>query len=200
MSKRLPPTSSRVRAKLTEELILQKETDLDRWSSFDNLATQWDTRAAMAASLIEKNCKVLDIGAGAMTLGTLLHKSCTYIPADLVKRANNCEVIDLNKQQFPEGNYDYITFLGVLEYVHDIYWPLTKALEASSNLIVTYCSNIIVDTTARRGLGWVNDFSKNDFENILISVGWVLNSCKEVKRGPTNIQYIYSCLSSKNNY
>ncbi len=195
MQNRLPPLPTSERAKQTEELMRNRETDVDRWREFDNLATQWDERAAMAAKLIGENQRVLDIGAGAMALGTLLPNNCTYTPADVVERCPSCQVVDLNKQQFPTGYYDWVTFLGVLEYVHDITWPLRKALNAASRLVVTYCANIGAATAGRRGLGWVNDYSKRDFEELLTSVGWKIESCSEVKRGPTNIQYMYSCIA-----
>lgn len=153
----------------------------------------------MAAKLIGENQRVLDIGAGAMALGSLLPANCTYTPADVVERCPGCQVVDLNKQEFPVGHYDWVTFLGVLEYVHDIIWPLRNALKAASKLVVTYCSDIGADPAGRRGLGWVNDYSKQDFEELLTSVGWSIESCKQVKRGPTNIQYMYSCVASQSN-
>jgi hypothetical protein len=195
MQNRLPPQPTIERARITEELIRTKETDVARWSSADNLATQWDSRAAMAAKLIGNGQRVLDVGAGAMTLGKLLSKDCTYIPADVVERCTGCLVVDLNKKQFPTGNFDWVTFLGVLEYVHDTYWPLERAREIAPNLVVSYCTDIGADKSKRRGLGWVNDFSKEEFERISNNTGWKILTCNEVKRGPTNIQYMYSCTS-----
>jgi len=195
MQKRLPPQPTFDRVKKTEELIRNRETDVDRWQGFGNLATQWDERAAMAAKLIGENQSVLDIGAGAMTLGSLLPANCTYTPADVVERCPGCQVVDLNKHEFPTGDYDWITFLGVLEYVHDITWPLSKALRAASKLVVTYCSDIGANPAARRGMGWVNNYSKQDFDALLTSVGWKIESCNEVKRGLTNIQYMYSYIA-----
>jgi len=194
MQNRSPPQPNLERARQTEELMRNSETDIDRWREFNNLATQWDERAAMAAELIGENQRVLDIGAGAMALELLLANNCTYIPADVVERRPGCQVVDLNKHEFPRGEYDCITLLGVLEYIHDITWPLKAALRSTPKLIVTYCCNTGADLADRRGLGWVNDYSKIEFEEVLTSIGWKIDSCNFVKRGSTNIQYMYSCV------
>ncbi len=136
---------------------------------------------------------MLDIGAGAMTLGTLLKPGCTYQPADVVERRPGCYVVDLNRKEFPPGTYDWITFLGVLEYVHDIDWPLTRAARAAPRMIVTYCSYIGGDLSIRRGMGWVNDYPAPAFQAALERSGWKVEDLREVKRGPTNIQLLFRC-------
>jgi hypothetical protein len=193
MSFRAPPEPTQERAKLTEQLIREQGTDTARWAQVGNLATQWDARAAMAAGFIPDNTSVLDIGAGAMALGALLKPGCKYQPADVVERRPGCFVVDLNKRDFPPGTYDWITFLGVLEYVHDIGWPLARALQSAPRLVVTYCSDIGADPRLRRGMGWVNDLPDVAFEAELKRAGWRIDVKQEVKRGASNIQYMYAC-------
>lgn len=190
---RLPPVPTQERARLTEALIRERGTDTSRWARPDSLATQWDARAAMAASWIPTQSRVLDVGAGAMALEVLLGAGCTYQPADVVARREGCLVVDLNRRQFPPGNYDWVTFLGVLEYIHDIDWPLSRAREAAPRMVVTYCTHIGTEVLTRRGLGWVNDFTRVAFEAALTQSGWVIERCQEVKRGPSNIQLMYGC-------
>lgn len=193
MSFRAPPKSTDERAVLTERLIREHGTDTARWSQPDNLATQWDARAAMAAEWIPGGARVLDIGAGAMALGALLKPGCEYRPADVVERRPGCPVIDLNQRQFPPGCYDFVTFLGVLEYIHDIEWPLERAAEAAPRMIVTYCTDIGADPAIRRGLGWVNDLPAAEFIATLERCGWKVEQSREVKRGPGNIQLMFQC-------
>jgi hypothetical protein len=193
MSNRAPPLPTAERVLETEVLIARKATDVKRWSALDNLATQWDSRAAMAAEWIPAGSRVLDVGCGAMVLGALLKPGCSYFPADVVERGPGCRVVDLNGKDFPAGEYDWVSFLGVLEYVHDLPWPLKRAAGAAPNLLVTYCTHLGGDVAVRRGLGWVNDLTRTEFESALAAAGWTVARVGEVKRGPTNIQLMYVC-------
>jgi hypothetical protein len=181
------------RARQTESLIGRGETDLARWKDAQNLHQQWDARAAMAADHIPAGSTVLDVGCGAMALGRCLKAGCRYFPADVVERAPGCRVVDLNKREFPGGSYDWVTFLGVLEYIHDMSWPLARAHEAAPGLVVTYCTHIGAPVALRRGMGWVNDLTQPQFEAALAAAGWSIRSRQEVKRGPTNIQMMFAC-------
>lgn len=194
---RAPPTSSADRLKLTESLIAEGATDVTRWSQFENLSTQWDERAKLAGDLIGSDpVKVLDVGCGAMTLEQFLAEGSTYSPADVAARREGCFVVDLNKGEFPAGVYDYVSFLGVLEYIHDPAWPLRRAREAAPRLIVSYCADISGDVAYRRGMGWVNDYAKAAFEALLVSCGWAPVDCVGYKRSATNAQFIWKCVRS----
>jgi hypothetical protein len=185
------PTAERARA--TESLIARRATDIARWSVPDNLASQWDARAAMAATWIADGSRVLDVGCGAMALGALLPAGCSYFPADVVERRPGCFTVDLNRGQFPPGTYDWVSFLGVLEYVHDVGAALSRARAAAPHLLVTYCTYAGGDVALRRGMGWVNDLDRDAFEAALAAAGWRVERTAEVKRGPTNVQLMYAC-------
>jgi hypothetical protein len=193
MSFRAPPNPTEERAHLTERLIEQGGTDTARWAHEGSLATQWDQRAAMAAGYIPDGSRVLDVGAGAMALGGFLKPGCTYQPADVVERRPGCFVVDLNRREWPPGEYDWVSFLGVLEYVHDISWPLERAREAAPRLLVTYCTDIGGDPRLRRGMGWVNDLPAEAFAQKLAAAGWRVETVAEVKRSITNVQLMYTC-------
>jgi hypothetical protein len=193
MAYRPPPLPTEERAKLTEALMRERRTDLARWADAENLATQWDARAQMAARMIPAGQSVLDVGAGAMALKALLAEGCRYTPADVVSRCEGCLVADLNKGEFPAGEYDWVTLLGVLEYVFDVAAALRRAAAGAPNLIVTYCCYVGGDPLPRRGLGWVNDLDREAFEALLRTAGWRHEPAVEVKRGPTNIQLMYRC-------
>jgi hypothetical protein len=196
MTARTPPQPTEERARLTEKLMGEKATDVARWENFDNLATQWDARAAMAARLIPAGKRVLDVGAGAMTLGHLLAPGCRYTPADVVERCPGCQVVDLNRGEFPDGTYDWVTFLGVIEYVHDASAVLSRARQAAPHMIVTYCTRIGGDVSVRRAMGWVNDYAADDFRGLLQESGWTIEAEQEIKRGPGNVQLMFSCRAS----
>ncbi|MEO8115812.1 MAG: hypothetical protein ABI655_15590, partial [Phenylobacterium sp.] len=188
------PGPSKSRSVLTEELSARKATDVARWSDAENLATQWDGRAKLAAELIGAGpLRILDIGAGAMALRHFLAPDCDYVPADVVKRCDDCLVVDLNSHEFPAGDYDYVSFLGVLEYVHDVDWALAVAATSARNLIATYCTDASGDRAYRRGMGWVNDYTCDEFDALLRDAGWSVKDRVEYKRGPTNIQYMWQC-------
>jgi len=194
---RPPPTPTAERARSTEELIQQKGTDTPRWAQFESLATQWDKRAAMAAEWIDAGSSVLDVGAGAMALGNALKPGCHYQPADVVERRPGCFVVDLNRGEFPPGEYDFVTFLGVLEYVHDVEGTLGRACLAAPRMVITYCTYIGGDVALRRGLGWVNELTAERFRAALVSCGWRVEREQEVKRGPGNIQLMFLCARAK---
>ena len=197
MSFRAPPTPSEDRARATEDLIRDRGTDTQRWAKLDSLATQWDARAAMAAEWIPGGSRVLDVGAGAMALGSVLKPGCAYQPADVVERRPGCFVVDLNRGEFPPGSYDWITFLGVLEYVHDVDAALARARGAAPRMIVTYCTFIPgADVAIRRGMGWVNELTAPQFAAALERSGWRIERSREVKRGPGNVQMMYDCSHS----
>jgi hypothetical protein len=194
MTFRAPPKPTEERARATEDLIRAGGTDTARWAQMNSLATQWDSRAVMAAEWIPDGSSVLDVGAGAMALGSVLKPHCTYQPADVVERRPGCFVVDLNRGEFPPGQYDWVTFLGVLEYVHDIDAALRRALGAAPRMIVTYCTYIPgSDVGIRRGMGWVNEFAAPAFTAALERTGWRVERSREVKRGPGNIQMMFEC-------
>ena len=194
MSFRAPPTPTENRARATEDLIRDKGTDTQRWAQMDSLATQWDARAAMAAEWIAEGSRVLDVGAGAMALGSVLKPGCTYQPADVVERRPGCFVADLNRGEFPPGSYDCVTFLGVLEYVHEVDAVLVRAALAAPRMIVTYCTFVPGgDVAIRRGMGWVNELTAPQFTGTLERCGWRIERSREVKRGPGNIQMMFDC-------
>ena len=191
-----PPTPDPERASQTEQLIGRGDTDLQRWSNAQNLHPQWDERAALAAQFIPADSAVLDVGCGAMALARYLKPDCRYFPADLIDRGSGCRIVDLNKREFPDGTYDWVALLGVLEYIHDVAWPLGRARRAAPNLVVTYCTHIGARPELRRGMGWVNDLTQAEFETALAHAGWEIRSCQEIKRSATNVQMMFACARS----
>lgn len=189
-----PPLPSDARARRTEGLIARKESDLARWADAGELASQWADRSKLAAALVGTGPRrLLDVGAGDMALRGFLPQDCDYVAADIVSRGPGCLVADLNRGQFPAGTYDCVTFLGVLEYLHDPGWALAMAARAAPLAVVSYCADTSGDRAYRRGLGWVNDFTKAAFEAVLGGAGWSPAAGVEYKKGAANTQYVWRC-------
>jgi len=149
-------------------------TDFEKW---EDASRTWGAlnpiRSECAASLIPDNTRVLDIGAGSMELKKHLKAHCTYVPSDIHDRGEGCIVADLNNYEFPEGQYDWITLIGVLEYVKDIRWVLTRAHEAASNVLVTY--NTLENNPnkwSRRKRGWMSHLVNKDLLKLFRDTGW----------------------------
>jgi hypothetical protein len=157
----------------TSVLISERRSDEKRWADASKTAGASDHgRVKAAAKFIEPNSSVLDMGAGAMALRLYLPPGCLYVPCDIADRGAGCIVADLNKGEFPVGRYDYITVLGVLEYIHNPKELLAKCRAAAKNLIIQYNVDHLTDLAARRANGWVNDLSHSQLVEILNAVGW----------------------------
>ena len=195
MNTRIPPKPDANRARETERLIAEGGTDTARWAQMQNLATQWDARAQRAATYIPKGTKVLDIGCGAMALKAALPQGCNYTGTDVVERAPGTLVIDLNRKEFPQGQYDWVTFLGVLEYIHEPAWPLKQAAAIAPHLLLTYCCDITQGQAVelRRSMGWVNDLSLDAIRLLLNECGWRIDAEALDKQGAHNHQYMLVC-------
>ena len=189
------PHSSSSRAQRTQGLIAEKGSDFARWSNAASLAAGWSKRAAKAAKLIEPDSIVLDIGAGSMAFGSWLPDGCKYIPADIVSRSEGCLVVDLNAGEFPDVRADVVSMLGVLEYLHDPATVLAKASKSHPTLIVSYVTRWHGTESYRRGLGWVNDFTKSGILGLLSNSGWQIDAAHLLKMRWRTREYLFRCSS-----
>jgi len=183
------PMTAAERAELTKALAAVRGSDAGRWADPASLSPAWDERAARVAAHIPRGARVLDVGAGAMALRRFLDKTVRYIPADIVAREPGCLVADLNQGQFPEGRYDYVTMLGVLEYVHDVPAVLRRARAAAPRAIFTYSLFAGEDRDGRRSLGWFNDYTAEELTTLLAEAGWCVSSVEAIE----NSQVILVC-------
>jgi hypothetical protein len=163
---------ARERIQWVERLAEQEMTDIERWQDTRNLASAWGGRSMLVASMIAPGAHVLDIGAGAQTLKTLLPTSCRYTPSDVVARTSDTIVVDLNRQEFPPGLYDVITALGVLEYIYRVGPLLERARAAAPAAIISYPA-----ARGRRRSEWlqsgaVNHFDIRELVHLVEASGW----------------------------
>ncbi len=160
------------------------QTDLTRWSDPKQLEPAWEARAVMAADFIAAGTRVLDIGCGAMKLERHLPFGAKYQPCDVVARDNRTIVADLNTQGLPVDAVkaaDLVTMLGVWEY---IYKPeaLFQAFAATGKpILCSYCDvNFTASIDRRRMLGWVNDFTLDQFIGLARDAGYRASLVKQV--------------------
>lgn len=82
---------------------------------------------------------VLDVGAGDLSLKTILKNNCKYQPINSYKSSENTIICDLNVQ-YPQLSmvYDYAVCCGVCEYLYDLDLFFAWIGKHCKKLIVTY--------------------------------------------------------------
>src|SRR4030095_12499288 len=110
------------------------------WSNPANHDPAWKSGTAAAGRLVPPASRVLDLGAGLETLKSDIPADCIYLPADVVRLSDRTILTDLNRGGFPDGQFDVVAALGVLEFVHDAAAVLTTARDRAGLMIATYCA------------------------------------------------------------
>lgn len=180
------------------QTVLNGETDFVRWSQPENLESEGDERSILAANLIPKGSRILDLGCGKMLIEKYLHPLCIYFPSDIVKRDERTLHCEINKGEIPSeiNQVDIILLLGVIEYVFNIP-TLLKTLERSKKkIIVSYCdteNSNFKEFNQRAEQGWVNSLSKSELRTQFDNAG-----LKVIAEDPVdNIQSIYTLVPKK---
>jgi len=167
------------RAQWAELLMQHHGTDGGRWANPDNLEPGAEDRAMLIARHLPPEARVLDVGAGVMALRTKVSGG-HYQPVDLVARRPDIIdtiVLDLNQEQYPEGEYDVVVLSRVLELIHDPAGLLAHLATLSAQMILVY--RVYDGTSAieeRRAAGWFNDFTDAQLKRILKRCGWVIEA------------------------
>jgi hypothetical protein len=106
------------------------------------------------------------------------------VSADIVKRDADTIVVDLNRQEFPPGDYDWIVSLGVLVYIRDVAWVLRQCAAAAPNLVFTYRCLDPTDETreARIVSGKVSHLTRAEVEAAIRAAGYAIVSAQRSKR------------------
>ena len=169
-------------------------TDRDRW--FD-VRGSWGVinpaRSKIAARHIPSGSRVLDLGAGTMILKEFLSEDCDYQPCDLFSRCPGCIVADFNKGEFPiREYYDWVTLIGLFQFLNDPIDLLKKCSEIARNMVVTYSPLIHENLTRkellwRRGEGWNNHFTLKQYFAVVTESGWKIKKAYKV---PANVVLI----------
>jgi FkbM family methyltransferase len=170
------PSDPATRAQTTRLLLEARSSDGARWANPHELSEGSQERAVAAAAHLAPGSHVLDLGAGALALRRHLSAGCRYTPADLLPRSADCLLVDLNQQQFPEGQFDCIALLEVLEYIHDPAWLLGRCRAAAARLVFTYHLRSREPVEERRQRGWFNDMDSQTLAAVIHSAGWRIES------------------------
>ena len=172
-----PPTAAEEWTARVKEFIAAKASDPHHWTDQQRLRDGAAERAKFAARLVPDGKRILNVGCGAMALRTAIGGRGHYTPADIVPWTPECLVIDLNQGIFPEGSYDCIAMLEVLEFVHDVASVFGWAANTVEQLICSYRFSPRGNSSRETGIGrhrrgWVNDFSEDQFHGLLSDAGW----------------------------
>jgi FkbM family methyltransferase len=168
----MPPAQEQLLS-FAEALARAGGSDGSRWSNWEALGPGSLERAEAAATHIPPGARVLDLGAGRMELSRRLPLGAQYQPVDLVAWSSDCIAIDLNATPLPEGRFEVIAALGLLEYIHRPAALLAAARSIGFRLLATYPPlESGLPVAARRGYGWMNDIDLATFEAMLAAGGW----------------------------
>lgn len=145
----------------------ERKSDLQRWSCAESVAKSWGTlRYRLAAKYIPRGASVLDLGCGNQELARQLPPGTAYTPADIVQRTPDTVLIELNSGLWPDGRWDCLCAIGVLEYLFDATDFFARSARLARRTIVTYHSSILPrdETTreARLESGWLSDFTPGE--------------------------------------
>ena len=187
VSEAVPPYRQRprwIKKAATKALRAERATDVERWRDPANFEVSWHQVAEHAARLVPPGSRVLDLGAGLETLARFLPADCCYTPSDVVSLSSRTVVADLNREEFPDGEFDVIAALLLLEFIHDVPRLLTEMRRRAPLAIVTYCVRTAEDLEARLERGFVSDFTRNELVLLCQKTGWQVVFAERLSVGP----------------
>lgn len=171
-------------------VILEQRTDIERWANPAQLEAAWAPRALIAADFILAGSRVLDIGCGEMVLERYLPFGCSYVPCDVLRRDDRTIVTDLNAGSFPEETAaaaDVVVMLGVWEYLFRPEETFAALAKSGKPVVCSYCTRERTTHLDRRALGWVNDFSLEEFIALARQNGYAVSAQRPVD----SVQYLF---------
>lgn len=143
------------------------DVDYNRWSQSKSLFKDWDERTALLAVHIPENSTVFEFGAARLTLKEMLPSGCSYLHSDLVARAEDTYVVDLNKEMPSLEHVDVVVFSGVLEYLLTVQNLMLHLKDHTKIILFSYATtNSFNDKAVRRSHGWLSDHNLGFFEEL----------------------------------
>jgi hypothetical protein len=168
-----------VRAPSPRAVAVSSEAFLGDWGDAGHTATAWDEYASAAARRVSEGSRILDLGSGSASLRPFLMRSCDYLTADFDDGTLDTVVARLNKKRFPEGEYDWVSLLGLAEHVGDLAWVLRRAAQAAPAALITYRLGMTSASTRRRNA----PLDRVAFCNIIDRSSWHVSDAELLDRG-----------------
>ena len=170
------------------------KADYRRWSDHNSLSPVWNPRTNLIAEMIPSGSSVLEFGCGRMVLKDYLSAGCNYTGSDLVDRGDGTIVCNLNAPNLPLfANHQYAVFSGVLEYVNDLPSVISHIGKFVDTIIASYVTlEFVSGRLSRRSVGWVNDFTNEEFVNLFSLCGFRLD-CEENWGGQKIFRFVKDC-------
>jgi hypothetical protein len=167
----------------------------DYWRDRQSYPDDWQARSAQAARFISPGAVVLDIGCGPhMALRHYVPAGCSYIPADIYQWAPEVRPVDVDANVFPEGMFDCVVLLGVLEFLTKPELAFAFARNCATAMVVSYCHPATSDLESRQVNGWINAFSMEDFRKLAAESRWQVARSEQFRVQPRTHQMIYQLL------
>ncbi len=175
-----------------EKNVADDPENVGYWGNHEHYSTSWEERNRVAAAIISSGSSVLDLGCGRMSLRRFLPSGCRYFAADLPKWSAEVIRVDLEALEFPNGRYDYVVILGVLEYLTNPAAVIAAAADHTGKLIAGYSHPGPQSTLSqRRNALLINDFNEDDLRIVFRTAGWAIRSLHVCKSTPTEREVIY---------
>lgn len=158
------------------------------WRELEH-STEWGThmgRVKLIADWIPEDASsVADYGAGKLSLREFLEPAVLYRPIDYVKRSEDTVVCDFDRDSFPELSADISVCTATLVFLERAEKLLEHiCIHTAQSIILSYVTREKFPNIAgRRASGYVNDFTHDDIQKLLLRHGFTL---VETRPDPAN--------------
>lgn len=173
-------------------MVFRNKTNTSRWEFADSYRENWKQRAVKLMDLFKKNefdegsqYQVVEYGCGVYApFNTLFNGKNGFEVSkyDIKAWDEQTSVIDLNSANVLLPTTNISVFSGVLEYLNDVPSILSKAINASDYLLVSYAflpSALFLDeekflnaiNSRVVSKGWRNHFTNKDLVEIISTIG-----------------------------
>jgi len=173
-------------------MVFRNKTHTSRWEFADSYSENWKQRAIQLMDLFKTHefdegsqYQVVEYGCGAYAPFNALFNGKNGFEVskyDIKARDEQTSVIDLNSANVLMPTTNISVFSGVLEYLNDVPSILSKAINASDYLLVSYVflpSALFLDegkflnAINNRAVsnGWRNHFTNKDLVELISTIG-----------------------------
>lgn len=127
-----------------------------------------------------------------MALQRYLPDGCVYCPADLYQWTPAVRHVDIDANVFPDGTFDCVVLLGVIEYLTKPELAFHFGRERASAMVISYCYPVTADHRSRASAGWINAFSPEGLGAQMANNGWDILRSETFGRSVDTHQVIHA--------